>query len=82
MTYCNSVQFGIVVTWNLSSGQEAEAVWQLAGKHTTQRIPESDIEVDELEVVCGTIAKTMIKDDTLTMPKRVSGVAFRSLRRS
>jgi hypothetical protein len=46
-------------------------VWQLAGKHMAQRLPESDIEVDELEVECGPTAQTMIKDDTITMSKRV-----------
>lgn len=67
-------QFGVVVTWNLSSGQEAEAVWQLAGKHMSQRLPESDIEVDELEVECGgPTGQTVIKDDCITISKRVFG---------
>ena len=70
-------EFGVVVTWNLSSGQEAEAVWQLAGKHMRQRLPESDIEVDELEVECGPTAQTMIKDDTISMSKRVYGARLR-----
>ena len=65
------MQFGVVVTWNLSSGQQAEAVWQLAGKHTAQRIPEADIEVDELSVVVGPTSKPMLKDDSITMSHRV-----------
>ena len=66
-------EFGVVVAWNLSSGQEAEAVWQLAGKHMLQRLPEAAIEVDELTVACGPTAQTVIKDDTLFMTKRVYG---------
>jgi hypothetical protein len=68
------LQFGIVVTWNLTSGQQTEVVWQLAGKHSTQRIPEADLEVDEIDVVYGRTSKTTIKDDKMTMSKRVYGV--------
>jgi uncharacterized Rmd1/YagE family protein len=62
------------VTWNLTSGQQNEVVWQMAGKHSTQRIPEADREVDEIDVVYGRTSKTTIKDDKMTMSKRVYGV--------
>lgn len=71
------VQFGIVVTWDLTAAQQTEVVWQLAGQHTAQRIPEADIEVDELDVEYGPTTHTTIKDDTLTMSKRLYGARNR-----
>lgn len=62
------MQFGIVVMWGLSSGEEAEVVWQLAGPHMVQRVPEADIEVDEMHVqVSHSSARPTIEDDVITM---------------
>lgn len=62
------MQFGVVVMWGLSSGEEAEVVWQLAGPHMVQRVPEADIEVDEMHVqISHSSARPTIEDDVITM---------------
>eukprot|EP00892_Ulva_mutabilis_P004846 jgi/Ulvmu1/2733/UM014_0190.1 len=61
-------EFGIVVMWGLSSGEEAEVVWQLAGPHMVQRVPEADIEVDEMHVqISHSSSRPTIEDDIITM---------------
>lgn len=62
--------FGVVVTWNLSSGQEFEAVWQLAAQHATQPIPDPDIEVDELRMHYSPHKTPQLRDDTIIMWRR------------
>lgn len=62
------MQFGIVVMWGLSSVEEAEVVWQLAGPHMLQRVPEADIEVDEMHVqISHSSARPTIEDDVITV---------------
>jgi hypothetical protein len=59
------------VCWNLTGGQEAEVVWQLAGDHVVQRVPVADIEVDEFKVQRGGASQPIIQDDTISMSRAI-----------
>ena len=73
---CWDVQFGVVVAWNLTVGQEFDAVFLMAMSYATQPLPEADVEVDEFKMQYSVNKPPQVQNDTIVLANRYCSAAL------